>query len=410
MTKILLTGCTIVDATNPTPRSNMNVLINHGIIETISPHEIAASDAQIINTHGQTLIPGLIDAHVHVTAAQFDLANDAIPTSEVSIQAAKFLEHMLQRGFTSVRDAGGADLGLANAINNGLVAGPRLFYCGHALSQTGGHGDFRKANIGGDLCSCACAGSNISRIADGVPEVRKAARDEIRKGASQIKIMSSGGVASPTDRISNLQYSCEEIAAIVEEANNAGIYVMAHAYTPQAISRCVELGVRTIEHGNLLDEKSAQKMAQHNAYLVPTLVIYDALFNLGKSSGISEESMAKVNTVRSQGLNAIKIARANHVKVGFGTDLLGANGHQLESQEFVIRSAIETPLETLESVTLINAEIVNQPGKLGVIREGAYADLLLVKVNPLNDISVLANPEQNLTLIMKNGIIYKNIL
>lgn len=399
-----------MDATNPTPRSNMNVLINHGIIETISSGAIAADDAQIINTHGQTLIPGLIDAHVHVTAAQFDLANDAIPTSEVSIQAAKFLENMLQRGFTSVRDAGGADLGLANAINNGLVAGPRLFYCGHALSQTGGHGDFRKANIGGNLCSCACAGSNISRIADGVSEVRKASRDEIRKGASQLKIMSSGGVASPTDRISNLQYSCEEIAAIVEEANNAGIYVMAHAYTPQAISRCVELGVRTIEHGNLLDEKSAQKMAQHNAYLVPTLVIYDALFNLGKSSGISEESMAKVNTVRSQGLNAIKIARANQVKVGFGTDLLGTNGHQLESQEFVIRSAIETPLEILESATLINAEIVNHSGKLGIIREGAYADLLLVNGNPLADITILANPEQNLTLIMKDGIIYKNIL
>lgn len=410
MNKFLFTNCTIIDATDHNPRINMNVLINHGIIEEISNSPIVAPEAKVINLINKILMPGLIDAHVHVTAATFDLANEAIPTSEASIQAAKFLENMLQRGFTSVRDAGGADMGLANAVNNGLVAGPRLFYCGKALSQTGGHGDFRKANIGGDLCSCACSSSNISRVADGITEVRKAARDEIRKGATHIKIMSSGGVASPTDRITNLQYSSEEISAIVEEAANVGIYVMAHAYSPQAISRCVELGVRTIEHGNLLDDESAKKMALHGAYLVPTLVIYDALYNLGKQNGISADSMAKVDIVRSKGLEAIKIARANGVRVGFGTDLLGTTGHLLESQEFKIRSQIETPLQILESATLINAEILNQTGKLGIVAEGAFADLLVVNGNPLNDITLLSNPEQNIDMIMKNGIIYKNNL
>lgn len=410
MNKFLFTNCSIVDATHHSPRVNMNVLVNNGIIEQISAHPIVASDAENINLNGKTLMPGLIDAHVHITAIEFDLANEAVAASEVSVQAARFLEEMLQRGFTSVRDAGGADMGLANAVNKGLIAGSRLFYCGKALSQTGGHGDFRSANIGSDLCSCSRSGSNISRIADGVTEVRKAVRDEVRKGATHIKIMSSGGVASSTDRITNLQYSREEISAIVEEAANAGIYVMAHAYLPQAISRCAELGVRTIEHGNLLDEDSAKKMAEYGVYLVPTLVTYEALYHFGKQNGISDEIMAKVDIVRSSGLNAIKIAHANGVKIGFGTDLLGVNGHLLESQEFKIRSEIETPFQILESATLINAEIINQTGKLGVVAIGAIADLLVVNGNPLTDITLLSNPNKYLDLIMKDGIIYKNQL
>ena len=408
MAKFILANCTIVDATKQQPDHGMNVLISDGLIKDISANLIIDVQAQTIDLKGKTLMPGLIDAHVHVTAAKLDLVNDDIPTSEVSVQAAKFLENMLQRGFTSVRDAGGADFGLANAINNGLITGPRLFYCGKALSQTGGHGDFRKANIGGDICSCACSGSNISRIADGITEVRKAARDEIRKGATQIKIMASGGVASLTDKITNLQYSREEIAAIVEEAQNAGIYVMAHAYSPQAISRCVELGVRTIEHGNLLDEYSAKQMAKYGAYLVPTLVTYDSLFKLGKTNGISADILAKLDIVRSGGLQAIQIARKNKVKVGFGTDLLGIDGHLSESLEFKIRATLETSQQILESVTLINAEILNQTGRLGVVAKGAYADLIVVNGSPLNDITLLADPDQNLDLVMKAGVIYKN--
>jgi len=411
MSKVLFTNCHIVDATSVNVRKNMNLLVQDDVIAVISPEPIQQEGAQIIDVCGRFLMPGLIDNHVHVTAAKFDLANEWIPDSHISVQAAKFMENMLQRGFTSIRDTGGADFGLADAVDSGLIIGPRLFFGGKALSQTGGHGDFRQANIGGrDLCGCACSGSSVSRIADGVTEIRKAVREEIRRGAHHIKIMVSGGAVSPTDRISNLQYSFEEISAAVEEARNAGIYVLAHCYTAEGISRCVALGVRTIEHGNLLNHEAAQNMAKYGAYLVPTLVIYDSLYLQGKENGISADSLSKVEQVRSAGLQSIRIARANRVKVGFGTDLLGMVGHTWQCKEFSIRAQIETPLEILGSATLVNAEILNQEDKLGVVAEGAYADLLVVTHNPLEDITVLSDPAAHLDLVMKAGVIYKNRL
>lgn len=410
MKNILFKNSQIIDYSNGKIKKGFDVLVQGNIVTAISDKPIDSSESMVINLEGRTLMPGLIDAHVHVMAADIDLANEHIPETEVTLQAAKFLEDMLMRGFTSVRDAGGADMGLASAINKGLIKSPRLFYCGKAISQTGGHGDFRKPNIGKDICACACSGSNISTIADGVDEVRKAARNEIRKGAHQIKIMASGGVASPTDRITNLQYSGEEIRAIVEEAHHAGIYVMAHAYSAEAIIHCIENGVRTIEHGNLLNEDAAKLMAKNNAYLVPTLVIYEALANLGPKLGFPAESLNKISGVRSSGLEAIKIARSNGVKIGFGTDLLGIEGQTWESKEFTIRSAVESPFETIKSATEVNAQILNQHGKLGVIAEGAFADLIVVDGNPLEQINLLAHQGENLSLIMKDGVIYKNTI
>lgn len=410
MKKILFKNATIIDAKSPSPRLNTNVLINGEYIEHIFMGNHNIKNVTEIDLNGKILMPGLIDAHVHVNAIKMNVANEDIPISECSIQAAKFLEMMLMRGFTSVRDAGGADFGLVNAIRSGLIKGPRLFHSGKALSQTGGHGDFRKANIGNDICSCACSGSHISRIANGITEVRIAVRDEIRKGATQIKIMGSGGVASPTDRITNLQYSREEIAAIVEEATNAGIYVMAHVYTPEAIRRCTELGVRTIEHGHLIDDDTAKLIAKHNAFLVPTLIVCESLYKTGAANGIDANTLEKLEKVRHAGLIAIKIARENKVKVGFGTDLLGAEAHLLENEEFRLRAQVETPLETIESVTLINAEILNHTGKLGEISDGAYADIIVLNKNPIHDINALVNHEQHLELVMKAGKIYKNKL
>ncbi len=410
MTQVLFKNCNLLDGKNKTLQPGYWVLVQDNLIQEVSQKEIKAQGATVIDLKGKTLMPGLIDAHVHVTAAEIDLANDYIPTSEVSVQAARFMEDMLMRGFTSIRDAGGADMGLASAVKKGLIKGPRLFYCGKALSQTGGHGDFRKPNIGGDLCSCACSNSNISIIADGISEVRKAARDEIRKGATHIKIMASGGVASPTDRVTNLQYSIEEIRAIVEEATDAGIYVMAHAYTPEAIIRCAENGVRTIEHGNRLNEKAADIMAKHKAYLVPTLVIYEALANLGPKLHYPPESLQKIQDVRAAGIQAIKIARSKGVKIGFGTDLLGIEGQTWQAKEFTIRAAAESAFDTIYSATVVNAEILNQPGKLGTIAAGAYADLLVVNGDPLSDVSLLAGQGEALDLIMKDGVVYKNHL
>lgn len=409
MSNILFKNAQVLDVKQQKLLAKMQVLVQDQYIVEVAQN-IQCRDAQIIDVKGKVLMPGLIDAHVHVTASDIDLANDDIPASEVAIQAERFMENMLMRGFTSIRDAGGADMGLADAVKKGLLKGPRLFYCGKAISQTGGHGDFRCPNIDGNLTLCACSGSNISILADGVEEVRKAVRNELRKGATHIKIMSSGGVASPTDQITHLQYSIEEIQAFVEEAQNAGVYVMAHAYTPEAIIRCVEHGVRTIEHGNLLNEAAAEVMAKHSAYLVPTLVVYKALAALGPKLGFPHDSLLKIEKVERDGLTAIKIARQHGIKIGFGTDLLGQEGQTWQTKEFLIRAEAESPIETIRSATLINAEILQRSGLLGEISPKAFADLLVVDGNPLEDIRLLAGQGEALDLIMRDGVIYKNRL
>src|SRR5499427_3683522 len=258
MSRIVLTHCTLWDGTSPEVREDMHVLVEGERIREISERSITAPQAQVIDCQGKTLMPGLIDAHVHLIATSLNLGQLAQePVSLTMARARHIAEGMLQRGFTTVRDAGGADWGLAAAIEYGLIDGPRVFYAGRALSQTGGHGDFRSRTLEADQCACCMAGTQFSVIADGVPEVQKAARQELRRGATQIKIMASGGVASPTDPVWNLQYSEDEIRAVVWEARSWRTYVMAHAYTPEAIARCVRLGVRSIEHGNLIDQETA---------------------------------------------------------------------------------------------------------------------------------------------------------
>lgn len=405
---LLLKNAVIIDATDQQPRNGYSIYIADGKIQEIGIDLPSRLGLKEIDLAGRTVMPGLIDAHVHVTAIDINLANTHYAESEVAIQAEKFLEAMLQRGFTSVRDAGGADWGLAEAVNKGLIKGSRLFFSGKALSPTGGHGDFRSKTAAFEPCGCCCPGSYLSRIADGVGPIRAAARDELRKGATQIKIMASGGVASPTDKITDRQYSKEEIRAVVEEAGDRDTYVMAHAYTPHAIERCVQCGVRTIEHGNLINENVAKLMAKEGVYLVPTLVTYKALTEIGKRLGFPEESMQKLSAVREQGLEALKIARKAGVKIGFGTDLLGVEGQTMQLQEFVIRNAVESPREILTSATLINAEILQMQGKLGVIAPGAYADLLILQGNPFEDLSLLR--EDCYEMILKEGVIYKNQL
>jgi imidazolonepropionase-like amidohydrolase len=401
---LLLKNCQIVDATNPKPYSGSIHIVDGKIYEIgkIS----SKSDTQEIDLDGRTVMPGLIDAHVHVTAIDINLADTKFATSEVAIQAEKYLESMLMRGFTTVRDAGGADWGIADAVNKGLIKGSRIFFSGKALSPTGGHGDFRDKTAAFEPCGCCCPGSYLSRLADGITGVRMAVRDEMRQGATQIKIMASGGVASPTDKITDLQYSEEEIRAIVEEAADHGSYVMAHAYSPPAIQRCLRCGVRTIEHGNLIDKETAQLMSSAGAFLVPTLVIYKALAEIGGRLGFPQDSFKKLSSVREKGLEAIQIARKAGVKIGFGTDLLGPEAHQMQLQEFTIRSAIESPHELLSSATLVNAEIIRMKGNLGVVAKNAIADLLVLKGNPFEDLSLLR--EDQYDLIMKEGVIYKN--
>ncbi len=372
-------------------------------IVEVSDGPIRHSGVREFDLRGRVLMPGLIDAHVHCVITTMNLAAmQNRPPSLVAQEARQILEAMLRRGFTSVRDAGGADWGLAEAVERGLIRGPRLFHSGRVLSQTGGHGDFRPRQAGENLCACQIHTSGFSHVADGVDAVRRAAREELRCGARQIKIMASGGVASPTDPIWNLQYSHEEMRAIVEEAHGWRTYAMAHAYTPEAITRAVEAGVRSIEHGNLLDAATAQLMCERGAFLVPTLVTYHAIDELGRTLGFPEVSQRKVKDVLDAGLASIEIARAAGVEIGLGTDLLGET-HEQQSRELRIRAEVESPAEVLRSATLTNARILNHEGELGEIVPGALADLLVVDGNPLSDLALLEDQGKHLCLVAKGG-------
>jgi imidazolonepropionase-like amidohydrolase len=407
MTGFIFADCAVLDGTRNERRANHHVLVEGRHIREVSDRPIKSASAETIGLAGRTLMPGLIDAHVHVLAVDAALARlSDRPVTLLTLQAAKVLEGMLQRGFTTIRDAAGADGGLAEAVEEGLVRGPRIFPSGMALSQTGGHGDVRPRTQPVDTCACCSGGLAMSRIADGVAECRRAARDELRKGATQIKIVASGGVASPYDPIWNLQYSEEEVRAIVEEARAWHTYVMAHAYSPEAIRRSIDFGVRSIEHANLIDRATAEHVASADAFVVPTLVTYDALHRFGPELGFAEVSMAKLGEVREAGLSSLDILQAAGVKIGFGTDLLGPM-HRHQSREFVIRGEAMAPFDIIRSATIVNAELLNRSAELGVIAPGARADLIAVDGDPLADISLLDGQGEHLSHIMKNGVFYK---
>jgi imidazolonepropionase-like amidohydrolase len=409
MAAIIFANGAVLDGTSNVRREDHYVLIEDDRIKEVSDRPIKSAGATTIELAGRTLMPGLIDAHVHAIAVEAALARLAEqPLTLTSLQAARVLEGMLARGFTTVRDAGGGDGGLAEAIAQGLIRGPRLFPSGQALSQTGGHGDLRPRTRSVVSCACCEYGAGLARIADGVDECRRAARDELRKGATQIKIMASGGVASPYDPIWNLQYSDEEMRAIVEEARSWHTYVLAHAYTPEAIRRAIDNGVRSIEHANLIDAPTAARVAEVDAFVVPTLVTYDALHRFGRDLGLGEASLAKLADVREAGLRSLELLQQAGVKIGYGTDLLGPM-HQYQSREFVIRAEAMPPWEAIRSATTVNAELLNRVGELGVIAPGACADLIVVDGDPLADISLLDGQGEHLSVIMKNGVLHKHL-
>jgi imidazolonepropionase-like amidohydrolase len=408
---ILFQNCRLFDSLAGVMHEDRHVLVEGERIKEVSDRPIKAAGADTFDLAGRTLLPGLIDAHFHALAADPDFARlDAMPRSFLHQHARHLLEAALRRGFTTVRDAGGADYGLAMAIKAGLIEGPRLFYSGRALTQTGGHADFRSPEAGhSGVCLCGQGSNVFGTIADGVPAVRQAAREELRKGATQIKIMASGGVSSPSDPIWNLQYSEEEIRAIVWEATSWRTYVMAHAYTPEAIARCVDFGVRSIEHANLIDAEPARRCAEAGAFVVPTLVTYGALERFGPELGLPAVSLEKLKVVRAAGVQSLEILKEAGVSIGFGTDLLGAmQTHQ--SGEFAIRAEVLAPAEILRSATSVNAALLNAEGELGVVAPGALADLLVVDGDPLADLGLLEHQGAYLAAIVKGGRFVKNAL
>lgn len=361
-------------------------------------------DARLIDAGGRVVLPGLIDAHVHVVAASHDLVGLGLQAPSLLVaQSSQIMRAMLHRGFTSVRDAAGADFGLQEAVQRGIFEGPRLSIAGFPVSQTGGHADMRPKGVRTREMFCSCAGLGlIGAIADGVGEVRRAVREQVRNGANQIKIMAGGGISSPTDPLEGTQFSIEELRAACEEAEAANLYAMAHAYSPRAVTRAVQAGVRSIEHGNLIDEATALVMKTHGAYLVPTLSTYAALADEGERLGWSSEMLEKLERVKSRGIEAVRIARAEGVPVVFGTDLLG-HMHERQNSEFDLRLQAMGPVEALQSATIVAAHLMRQEGRIGELVAGAFADLLIVEGDPTQELSMLTRPKEGIRLVMQGG-------
>lgn len=395
----VLDGVSVVDVVAGRTLPRRQVVLDGGRIVAVTdagaPADPAADRPDVA---GLTVAPGLIDAHVHVKAWTADLAAvPRLPASYTALRAGQLLEAMLRRGFTTVRDAGGADAGLAAAVADGTVNGPRLLYCGHALSQTGGHGDTR---TGGEQCWSG-AGEALSRVADGVDGLRLACRDELRKGAHFLKVMVSGGVSSPTDRLESLQYGAAELRAAVEEATNAGRYVTGHAYTAASVRRAAEAGFRCVEHANLIDAPTADLLAERGMFIVGTLATYEALATRGLDAGMPADQIAKLQRVRDAGLESIRLAAAAGVRLVYGTDLLGAM-HDAQLTEFELRSQAQPVADVLRAATVHAAALLDEDD-LGVVAPGARADLLLLDGDPLADVTVLTRPELHLRAVLRDG-------
>jgi imidazolonepropionase-like amidohydrolase len=411
--EIVFKGARVFDGASETLRTGENVTVEGGFIREISDRPISA-EADVVECGGRVLMPGLIDAHVHVYAVGLNIVRVAqSPVSYLAHFAARFLRSSLDRGFTTLRDVGGADVGLALAIKDGLLDRvPRLFYGGHVISQTGGHGDFRPGDHSldaGHYCGCSYHADPLAVVADGADAVRKAVREELRRGASHIKIMASGGVASPTDPLDRCQYSDEEIRAAVDEADRAGSYVAAHCHPKEAVRRAAELGVRSIEHATLIDLPTAEFVAARGSFTVPTMAVIIALAEEGEKLGFPAVSMEKLRRVADAALASLEIMKRAGVRMGFGTDLLGPL-HVRQSSEFSLRGKVLPALDVLRSACTVNAQLLREEGRLGCVRAGAMADLLVVDGNPLEDLSVLAAGGEQLSVIMKDGVFHKRAL
>src|SRR6202158_1776772 len=373
MTQLLFTKARLFDGHNADCAEGISVLVEDGLIREVSAKPIAAPNAQAFDLNGRTLMPGLIDAHVHAYASDVVPQRvEAFGAPYRTAHAVRMLGHVLECGFTTVRDVGGGDYYLSKAISDRLIRAPRFFYSGKVLSMTGGHGDMRPLEESPQyhsMCSCGVF-NTFCKVADGVDECIRATREELRQGAHCIKIMGSGGVVSPTDPIWMNQYREDEIRAIVRETTERRSYTAAHCHPASAVRRCVEYGVRSIEHGTLIDEETARFVAEKGAYIVPTMVIIFALVELDPKLGFPKQSEEKAEYAYKEAVSGMDKMRNAGVKVGFGTDLLGSPYVQ-ECREFPIRSEVFTPLELLRQGTAVNARMMVQQGEVGLLGRGA---------------------------------------
>lgn len=404
---LVLHNTTLIDGNGDDPQAEMSVEIVEGRIARVFPatHLPANPDKPVVDLAGCFLLPGLTDAHVHLALTELN-GSPAHLGAEWAARVAAFISDTIDQGFTTVRDAGALDAEWARVVERGSIRGPRILPSGAFISQTGGHGDWRTSWQEQNPVPPLAGFFAGAVLADGPDDVRRAVRDQLRRGATQIKVMASGGVASPTDPIDAAQYTKKELRAAVQEAEAQHTYVLAHAYHPKSIARCIDAGIRSIEHGNLLDEETAARMAKAGAYLVPTLITYDVLAEGADRFGLSSYQVKKLQSVWKAGEESVRIAKAAGVKIASGSDLLGAAMNQ-KARELVIKARILSPMEAIVSATRTNAALFGMEADIGTVEEGKLADLTVFDRDPLSDAEVLADANR-VRLVLKGGAVMKD--
>ena len=414
---VLFQDVRVLDVKGGAISGRVNVLVEGNTVSKISSGPISAAGATVVAGGGRTLMPGLIDNHVHIlmsASSQQDLLDPRISPDVLQSRATSEAGQMLLRGFTAVRDLGGPMLDARPAIDQGTIPGPRIYPSGAMISQTSGHGDSRlprerSRRFFGEVSRGELLGANF--IADGRDEVLTATREDLRAGASQIKVMAGGGAASAYDPLDVAQYTLDEMKAAVEAADDWGTYVAVHAYTPKAVRRAIEAGVKCIEHGQLLDEATMQVLGDKGIWL--------SLQALDEAPPTAPPDVQKKKHTVVEGTdNAFTWAKKYRVKIAWGTDFLFAPANNTNQNADILKlTKWLTPAEILKLVTHDNAQLLAlsgprnpYPGKLGVVEEGALADLLLVEGNPLEDLKLVADPARKFVVIMKDGKIFKNLL
>ena len=402
---IIFENARVFDGIAAEPIEDATVVVEGDTIKEVSDRRFGGSGERV-DLAGRTLMPGLIDLHTHPWISELNLGRVSRQRTEyLALHAAGSLRRSLDFGFTTLRDAGGTDPSYALAIEKGFVPAPRLFPSGRMMSQTGGHTDWREANEadrgGGNGMDDGMF--RFTAVVDGPDAMRRAVREELRRGATQIKLMLSGGVASPTDPLDRVQFSDEEIRVAVDEVTRRGTYCFAHCHPLNSIRKALEMGIRTIEHGTFIDDETARDVAASpDTYVVPTLAVVSALSKDGRALGLPEASLKKLEGMHDIAMGSLEIMKRAGVKMGYGTDLLG--GHQDQQLfEFELRADVLSAHEILVSATSLAAEILDQKGRLGVVAPDALADLIAIDGDPLRDVRIMNQGGRNIPMVMRGG-------
>jgi imidazolonepropionase-like amidohydrolase len=401
---------TLLDCTGRDPQVDQRIVVEDGRIARISNvgGPSGPKDARVIDCQGRMLMPGLIDAHVHLAIIDLDPFREvSLPPAVLAFRIARNIEATLQAGFTTARDAGGLDWGFKEAVRLGLIRGPRLFISGAFISQTGGHGDHR-ARTDRSSFPVVPGLAPESILADGAAEVRRAAREVLRRGADQIKVMASGGAASPSDELDQVQFSVDELAAAVDTAAAVGTYVLAHAYGPRAIQNCLKAGVRSIEHGNFLDEVTADQMlAANDVFLVPTIITYELLTAREAGDGWTPDMVRKIRQGLTGAYDSLGLAFEKGLRIGSGSDVL-ADMQGEKGKEIACQARVMGAMNAILAATRTNAALLRIEKEVGTVEPGKRADLILLDADPLADPAVFANRD-HVRLIALGGEIVKDL-